>query len=108
MAVDVNDVDKSRPIAGGVTTAKLPHIFKNSRRSSSSSVVGIRYSPGATALFNLNHIRAVTPGGAARWMGLAEKGLTPLRLHASIRAQRQNFLWGSLHHRARRNHTTNR
>ncbi|MBR0903710.1 hypothetical protein JQ588_13780 [Bradyrhizobium liaoningense] len=40
MAVDVNDVDKSRVIVGGVTAANLPHVFKNSRRSSLSSIFG--------------------------------------------------------------------
>ncbi len=47
MAVEVRDVDRSRVIAGGVTTANLPHVFKNARRSSSSlpSRVTMR-SPG--------------------------------------------------------------
>jgi len=41
MALDVNDVDSSSVIAGGVTTANLPQVFKNSRRSSSSVALGM-------------------------------------------------------------------
>jgi hypothetical protein len=36
MAVEFNDVDKSIVIAGGVTTANLPQLARNFRRSSSS------------------------------------------------------------------------
>jgi hypothetical protein len=36
IAVDVSEVDNSTVMAGGVTAANLPQVFKNSRRSSSS------------------------------------------------------------------------
>jgi hypothetical protein len=38
MAVEFNDVDKSIVIAGGVTTANLPQLARNFRRSSSTGV----------------------------------------------------------------------
>jgi hypothetical protein len=40
MALEVSEVDRSKVMAGGVTPANLPQVFKNSRRSS-SSVVGM-------------------------------------------------------------------
>jgi hypothetical protein len=38
MAVEFSDVDKSIAMAGGVTTANLPQLARNFRRSSSSGV----------------------------------------------------------------------
>jgi hypothetical protein len=38
MAVELSDVDKSIVMAGGVTTANLPQLARNFRRSSSSGV----------------------------------------------------------------------
>lgn len=56
IAVDVNDVDKSRVIAGGVTAANLPHDFKNFRRSPSSSILGMASFPSTSAL-KLNNFK---------------------------------------------------
>jgi hypothetical protein len=36
MAFDVSEVDSSSVMAGGVTAANFPQVFKNSRRSSFS------------------------------------------------------------------------
>ena len=38
MAVEVNDVDNSSVIAGGVTTANFPQAARNFRRSASDAV----------------------------------------------------------------------
>ena len=40
MASEVNDVDSSIVIAGGVTTANFPHVARNFRRSASASFSG--------------------------------------------------------------------
>lgn len=40
MAFDVREVESSMVMAGGVTAANFPQVFKNSRRSSSSEGIG--------------------------------------------------------------------
>lgn len=45
MAVEVREVESNRVIAGGVTAANIPQLFKNSRRSSLSVSRGHRCRP---------------------------------------------------------------
>jgi hypothetical protein len=41
ITLEVSEVDSSTVSAGGVTAANLPHVLRNSRRSSSWSISGV-------------------------------------------------------------------
>jgi hypothetical protein len=57
IAVDVSEVDNSSVIAGGVTAANFPQLFRNSRRSSSS--VEDMDQPLILELASLNHLSRI-------------------------------------------------
>jgi hypothetical protein len=88
MAELCNEVERSKVIAGGVTTANFPQVAKNLRRSSSASWEGVGISVIALALSEhdkdprISHSRKakapVADGSSAHELQVCQFGLRPL------------------------------